>query len=54
MPGNGSLWVVIGICVGAGYGITSRLIDAWRGRHAGRGLQALPAAAPDADFDSAP
>lgn len=52
MSGNWSLWVVVGICVAAGYGMTSRLIDAWRERNAGRGLQA-PAAGADVSFDSA-
>ena len=32
MPDDLSLWVVIGICLAAGYGVTSRLIDAWRER----------------------
>ena len=52
MAGNWSLWVVIGICVAAGYGVTSRLIDAWRGRDTSRDLQTSPPAAPDAEFDS--
>jgi len=32
LPDDLSLWVVIGICLAAGYGVTSRLIDAWRER----------------------
>ncbi len=49
MPDSWSLWVVIGICLAAGYGVTSRVIDAWRARSGDTPKQSLTAVAPDND-----